>query len=165
MEQEKTNLGILILAVIITAIVVGTGVYYFLNKSNEPNKPVYENKNEVETTTANTYQTSQKSLIDYYETRVDRETLGENDNFLMKTPDELGFKEIAKIKIECPENPDGPCGGNLLILSQKSLHSGIQEFYFAQAGGAGYTYYGPFFDDLERLVEESKSIESLTEIY
>ncbi len=118
---------------------------------------------EVETTEVETTEVSQKSFVEYYETRFDSETLGEDNSFLMKTPEELGFKEIAKTKIACPENPDGPCGGDLLILSKESLHSGDQEFYLEQAGGAGYTYFGPFTDDLERIVAESKLIEELKE--
>lgn len=166
MGQGKSNVGEVILAVIITAVLVGGGVYYFLKSTTETEPPVVvESTDEVETPVVETTPAPQKSLVKYYETRVDVETLGENNSFLMKTPDELGFKEIAKVKITCPENADGPCGGDLLILSQESLHSGNQEFYFAQAGGAGYTYYGPFSDDLERLVEESKTFDSLKEVY
>ena len=166
MKQGKSNVGAVVLAVIITAVVVGGGVYYFQKSTTtETKQPVVESTVEIETPIVETTQALQKSLVEYYETRVDSETLGENNAFLMKSPEELGFKEIAKVKIACPENADGPCGGDLLILSQEPLHSGDQEFYFAQAGGAGYTYYGPFSDDLERLVEESKTIDSLKEVY
>ena len=165
MEQGKSNVGAVVLAVIITAVVVGVGIYYFQQNTSKTEQPVVESTNEVETPVAVTTPAPQKSLVKYYETRVDSETLGEKNGFLMKTPEELGFKEIAKVKIACPENADGPCGGDLLILSQESLHSGDQKFYFAQEGGAGYTYYGPFSDDLKRLVEESKTIDSLKEVY
>ncbi|PIR55108.1 hypothetical protein COU74_02915 [Candidatus Peregrinibacteria bacterium CG10_big_fil_rev_8_21_14_0_10_36_19] len=166
MEQGKSNIGTVVLAVIITAVLVGGGVYYYFQSTTETEQPVaVESIDEVETPIIKTTPAPQKSLVEYYETRVDAETLGESNSFLMKTPDELGLKEIAKVKIACPENADGPCGGDLLILSQESLHSGNQEFYFAQAGGAGYTYYGPFSDDLKRLVEESKTIDLLKEVY
>lgn len=165
MNQENSNVRGVVLAVIITAVVAGGGVYYFQKSTTEPEQFTVETTSEAEKTVVETAPAPEKSLVEYYETRVNFSTLGENNSFLMKTPEELGFKEIAKVKIACPENADGPCGGDLLILSQESLHSGNQEFYFGHAGGAGYTYYGPFLDDLERLVEESKTIESLKEIY
>ncbi len=105
--------------------------------------------------------TSEKSFTEYYETRFEHETLGANNEFLMKTPEELGFNELKSVKVTCPEEMDGPCGGDLLILSKEALKPGEQEFYFAQAGGAGYTYYGPFTDDLNRIIEESKTIDAL----
>ncbi len=165
MEQEKSNVWAVVLAVIITAVVVGGGVYYFQQNTSKTKQPVVESTNEVEPSVAVTTPAPQKSLVEYYETRVDSQTLGENKSFLMKDPDELGFKEIATVKVACPEDADGPCGFDLLIISKESLHSGRQEFYLAQAGGAGYTYYGPFSDDLKRLVEESKTIDSLKEVY
>jgi len=110
-----------------------------------------------------TTQAKQKSLVEYYKTMGQYFTLGVNKSFVQKDPEELGFKEIIKVKIACPANPDGPCGGYLLILSKESLHSGTQEFYLSRAGGAGYSYFGPFTDDLERLVEESKTIDALEE--
>lgn len=120
-------------------------------------------KIEPEAPVAITTPASQKSLVEYYEEMGEYFTLGENKSFLQKTPEELGFKEMSKVKIACPPNPDGPCGGNLLIIAKESLRPGTQEFYFAIAGGAGYSYYGPFTDNLERLVDESKIIDALKE--
>jgi len=149
MEQGKSNVGTVVLAVIITAVVVGVGVYYFQKNTTETVQPA------IETTPA-----PQKSLVEYYETRDQH-----LDGSMMKAPEELGFKELATVRVACPEDADGPCGFDLLILSKESLHSGQQEFYLAQAGGAGYSYYGPFTDDLERIVDESEKIESLKEVY
>ncbi len=146
MEQKKFNVGVLVILVIIVTLIIG-GVFYF--------------QNGIKTKPSINTSISQKSLIEYYKTRVNYETLGTNNSFLMKAPDELGLNEIASIKIACPENADGPCGGELLILSPELLHAGNQEFYLAQEGGAGYTYYGPFLDNLEKLVIESKVIDSL----
>jgi hypothetical protein len=158
MEQGKSNAGAVVLAIIITAVVAGGGAYYFQKSITE--KPAAESANEMETPVAKTTPVPQKSLAGYYKTR--NQYL---DSSMMKTPEESGFKELATVKIACPEDADGPCGFDLLILSKESLRSGEQEFYLAQAGGAGYSYYGPFTDDLERIVDESQTIESLKEIY
>jgi len=159
MEQEKSNVGSVVLAIVITAIVVGGGVYYFQQNTTKTDQPTAKTT-EVTTPKVVTTPAPQKSLIEYYKTR---------DQFLnsgmMKNPEALGFKEVGKAKVACPENADGPCGFDLLILSKDTLHSGNQEFYLAQAGGAGYSYYGPFSDDLQRIVNESKTIESLKESY
>lgn len=146
MEQKQFNVGIIVILVIIVVIIIG-GIFYF--------------QNNTKTTKPTDTSISQKSLVEYYETRINYETLGINNAFLMKAPDELGLNEITSIKIACPENADGPCGGELLILSPELLHAGNQEFYLAQEGGAGYTYYGPFLDNLENLVIESQVIDSL----
>jgi len=159
MEQGKSNVGAVVLAIIITAVVVGGGVYYFQQKPTETNQPTVETP-KVETPKTVTTPAPQKSLVAYYETRDQF-----LNNSMRKKPEELGFKEVAKVKVACPENADGPCGFDLLILSKESVSSGVQEFYLAQEGGAGYSYYGPFSDDLKRIVDESKTIESLKEVY
>lgn len=159
MEQGKSSLGAVVLAIIITAVVVGGGVYYFQQKTTETNQPTVETT-KVETPKTITTPAPQKSLVAYYETRYQF-----LNNSMRKNPEELGFKEVAKVKVACPKNADGPCGFDLLILSKESVNSGIQEFYLAQAGGAGYSYYGPFSDDLKRIVDESKTIESLKEVF
>lgn len=159
MEQGKSNVGTVVLAIVITAVVVGSGVYYFQQNTAKIDQPTVK-KTDVTTPKVATTPAPKKSLVEYYKTR---------DQFLnggmMKNPEILGFKEVAKVKIVCPENADGPCGGDLFILSKDALHSGSQEFYLAQAGGAGYSYYGPFSDDLQRIVNESKTIDSLKESY
>ena len=107
------------------------------------------------TDTASALSASTKSLFEYYKTRYDF-----YEALMTKDPNERGFMELAKVKVECPKNADGPCGYDLLIVSKEALHSGNQEFYLAQAGGAGYSYFGPFTDNLESLVNESKTIGS-----
>jgi len=138
MEQTKSNTVSVVLAIIITAVVVGGGVYYFQRNTTAP----------------------QTTVEEYFETR---------DQFLnsemTKDPDALGFKELANLAVTCPDSLGTPCGGNLLILSKDSLHSGNQEFYLAFTMGTGYLYYGPFTDDLQRIVDESKAIKSLERSY
>lgn len=134
MEKAKSNVGAIVLAIIITAVVVGGGVYYSQRSTNAP----------------------QATLQEYFATR---------DQFInsemTQDPDALGFEELANIAVTCPDSAGTPCGGNLLILSKDPIHSGNQEFYLAFTMGTGYTYFGPFTDDLQRIVDESKSIQSL----
>ena len=105
---------------------------------------------------------SHKSLVEYYEMMSSSTTPLVKD-FVEKTPEQIGLKEIFKVKVACPPNPDGPCGSDLVIFSKEDLHPGNQEFYLASAGGAGYTYFGPFNDDLTRLMHEASLIDSLKE--
>lgn len=140
MEQAKSNVGSVVLAIVITAVVMGGGAYYFQKSTTTPQAT-------VETST---------SLKEYFATR---------DQFLnsemTKDPEVLGFKELANVAVTCPDSLGTPCGGNLLILSKDSIHSGNQEFYLAFTMGTGYKYYGPFTDDLQKIVDESKTIKSL----
>jgi len=161
-ECCKTKTCPVFLAIIITAVVVGGGAYYFLGMQDDD--PVVETTPQVETPDVETPEVvavpeSEKSLSEYFETRM--ENASTDADFLMKSPEELEFNELAVVEIECPEDADGPCGGDLLILSKEPLTSGDQEFYFAHEGGAGYTYYGPFTDDLEAIVAESTTIDAL----
>jgi hypothetical protein len=127
----------IVLAIIITAVLVGGGMYYFNGVTKMST-------------------TETKTFMDYYTGRDQF-----LNNSMSKTPAELGLKEIAKIEIACPEDADGPCGGSLEVVSASVLGMGNQEFYLAEEGGAGYSYYGPFMDDLQRIVSESQSIKSL----
>lgn len=98
-----------------------------------------------------------KSLVDYYKMKDQFK----NDSMKEK-PNKYGLTEVAKVKTACSINFDGPCGFDLLILSKQAIvEDGIQEFYLAMPGGAYYTYYGPFTDNLKTIVEESVEIESL----
>ncbi len=154
MEQAKSNMGSVVLAIIITAVVVGGGVYYFQKSTPETPQATVENP-AVVTTTA-----TQKSLEEYFATR---------DQFLnsemTKDPDLLGFKELANVVVTCADSLGTPCEGNLLVLSKDSIQSGMQEFYLAFTMGTGYMYYGPFTDDLQEIVDESKTIKSLERSY
>ena len=153
--EQKSSFWPVVTAIIITAVIVGGGMYYF-NKTTKTEEPVVITT-PVETTTPTV---STKTFVDYYTTRDQF-----LDSSMRKTPTELDLKEIAKIEIACPENADGPCGGFLEIVSSSTLGSGNQEFYLAQEGGAGYSYYGPFTDDLNRIVNEAKQSEPLKEVY
>lgn len=111
--------------------------------------------------------TTQKSLKEYFATRnqflnseMPKESSGDNVG-MDKNPEALGFKELAQIEVTCPDSAGTPCGGDLLILSKDPIRSGNQEFYLAFTMGFGYEYYGPFTDDLQRIVNESKTIDSL----
>lgn len=142
MEKGKSGFWVIVLIVVIVVIVIGGALYYF------------QNINEAGVVNV------QKSLVEYYKIR---------DQFLnsdmIDSPETLGWQEIATVAVDCPVNADGPCGFDLLILSLEPLNEGQQEFYLAQAGGVRYSYYGPFFDDLTRLVNEANTIGSLKESY
>jgi hypothetical protein len=127
----------IVLVVIITAVLVGGGMYYFNGVTKMST-------------------TETKTFMEYY---TERDQF--LNNSMSKAPAELGLKEIVKVEIACPEDADGPCGGFLEIVSASILGSGNQEFYLAEEGGAGYSYYGPFTDDLQRIVSESQAIKSL----
>ncbi len=143
MKEAKSNVESVVIAIIIAVVVLGGGAYYFQKNASAPQVT-------VETPA------TQKSLEEYFATR---------DQFLnsemTKDPSELGFKELANVAVTCPDSLGTPCAGNLLVLSKDSIQSGNQEFYLAFTMGTGYKYYGPFTDDLQKIVDESKSIKSL----
>lgn len=112
------------------------------------------------TPTAETPTTKQKSLEEYFATRDQFQ-----NSEMVKDPDELGFKKLANVAVTCPDSLGTPCAGNLFILSKNSLTSGTQEFYLGFTMGTGYSYYGPFTDDLKRIVDESNAIKSLERSY
>ncbi|MBT3864818.1 hypothetical protein HOE67_00550 [Candidatus Peregrinibacteria bacterium] len=122
-----------IITIMTTAIIVaGGGYYYFEYEADVEEKP-------TETT-----------LEQYIETK---------DEFLNSSmrgdPADLGLGQISAIETECPEDADGPCGADILILSAEEFGPDVQEFYLAEEGGAGYSYYGPFTDDLSELIENA----------
>jgi len=158
-ETEKSNLGTIIVTIIITALIVGVGVYYLKPEATQTTQVEEDDALETETQISET--TPETTLLEYYKTRRDSE-IGYNE--MHEDPEELGLQEVARVEVACPENADGPCGFDLIILSKDSLHSGSQEFYLSEEGGAGYTYYGPFTDNLERIIEEANTIKSLNEI-
>jgi hypothetical protein len=150
-----------------------TGCNWFQSTAPAEEQPTVTetptNTNVVET------QDNQKSLVDYYENRI--QFRANKDHFVsmgmmdaselqIPAPKDLGLQEVGQIEIACPvAEPDGICGGTLLILSKEPVKSGNQEFYLSIPGGAGYDYYGPYVDDLQRLVNESKTLGSITETY
>lgn len=77
-----------------------------------------------------------------------------------KTPEELGYNILNKINVGCKSNENDPCGHYIFIISKTEIQSENQEFYLAQDSGhyygEGYAYYGPFYDNLERILNESK---------
>lgn len=106
---------------------------------------------------------SKKSLVNYYLNRAGflNEKMPKDNSGINKEPKALGFKELATIPVTCPDSAGTPCEGNLLILAKDSPHAGTQEFYLGFTMGTGYLYYGPFTDDLQRIVSESKTIKSI----
>lgn len=152
MEKKSNSMGPVIIAVIVTAVVVGGGMYYFQKNALRGEQGSVKNL-EVNVPT------SDKSLVEYYKSRQD------SSSSLKGKPSALGFQEVGKVKIACPKDADGPCGGDLLIVSKSAVQSGSQEFYLAQEGGAGYDYFGPFNDNLTRLVNESKTTDSILESF
>ncbi|HBU28073.1 TPA: hypothetical protein DEB00_03090 [Candidatus Uhrbacteria bacterium] len=100
---------------------------------------------------------TQKSLEGYF---VERKAFERSD--MTKNPNEYGFKELANVPVTCPDSMGTPCAGNLLVLS---LDYGAQEFYLGFTMGTGYTYYGPFTDDLQKIVDQAKATESLERTY
>ena len=148
-------IGVLAAVGIIVAAVAAAVVFYFVPTSVQTTENAAPQV--IETSVP---ATAEKSFVEYYQTKDQYF----NKGMVMKKPEELGLKEIAKVTVACPfENPDGPCGYDLLIFSKEAPHAGTQEFYLGSVGGAGYGYWGPFTDDLTRLVEESKAIDSLKE--
>ena len=155
----------------VTALFVCGAVYYYIQYPHPSTlDPRREEKQEkmqaVPVTTAPAKQekvapptVSSESLLQYYVKRLDfiNNTLTSSH----KDPESLGFKKLATFEIACPPDYDGPCGGEMLLISKESVKSGNQQFYFAQAGGASYDYFGPFTGDLKRLVAESKTINTL----
>lgn len=99
-----------------------------------------------------------KSLGEYFATR---EQFQNNGTTL--SPFKLGFREFANIAVTCPDSLGTPCGGELFIVSKDPIiHSGNQEFYLVfSMMGSDYQYYGPFTDDLQRIVNESNTTKSL----
>lgn len=106
---------------------------------------------------------AQTTFIKYFTTREKflNEKMLKDSKGINKEPKALGFKEFATISVTCPDSAGTPCEGNLLILAKDSPHSGTQEFYLGFTMGTGYQYYGPFTDDLQRIISESKTIKSL----
>ena len=188
-NKPHTPIYIWIILVILLFSVAGSGTLYFLQSmsTKETTKSMQtqiaslkndvvkleQEKVELNTSLQQAEKTvqdnlditnSHKSLVGYYELLSSSTTPIVKD-FVEKTPEEIGLKEVATIKTSCPPNPDGPCGFGLIILSKNVIQSGNQEFYLATPGGAGYTYYGPFTDDLQRLTHETTLINSLQENY
>jgi hypothetical protein len=159
MEQGRSNMGAIVLAIIITAVIVSGAYYLYIT----PIATVEGPKTAIETPAVATTLSTQKSLVEYFATREQFINSGmpKDNKGMNKEPEVLGFKELATIEVICPDSAGTPCSGGLLILSKDLLHSGNQEFYLAFTMGTGYVYYGPFTDDLQRIVNESKSIDSL----
>ena len=101
--------------------------------------------------------TTEQSFVEYFDTREQFV----NSEMPKDSPEVLGLIELAVIEVTCSDSAGTPCEGNLLILSEDPIHSGEQEFYMAFTMGTGYVYYGPFLDDLQRILNESESIDSL----
>jgi len=137
MEQKKSNYGNLAIFIVITASVIALGMYYLQKPPSV--MPV-----------------TQKTLSEYYSSRNQFV-----DNSMKQNPEGLGFKEIARVTVACPKNLDKPCATDRLILAMDELHSGDQDFYLAQEGTAGYSYYGPFTDNLKHIIDESNTIAPL----
>lgn len=150
MEQYKTNVGSVVLAIIITVVVAGSGVYYFQKSTAETAYTI------VETPIAVTSQAPQKSLEEYFATREGKFL----NSGIGKSPSAMGWEELTNVAVSCPDILGTPCNGRLLIVSKDSLHLDNQ-FYLALTLGYGYKYYGPFTDDIRRLINESKAITSL----
>lgn len=70
-----------------------------------------------------------------------------------------GLKEIARITVPCIENVIyTKCGFDIVIYAKEALHSGNQDYYFARETDDGY--FGPFNNDLEKLINEAKAVTS-----
>lgn len=78
-----------------------------------------------------------------------------------------GFKELFVSKgVVAPctgGDGDGPCGFDAHIyagadtdLSATAVVT-LRAFYIGVEGGAGWDYYGPFLDDVKRIVDDAKN--------
>lgn len=68
---------------------------------------------------------------------------------------------IVTIPEPCPEDADGPCGFDLYIVTDENWEtagSKIQTFYFEEQSATIPLYYGPFEDDLSRIIKEIKEL-------
>lgn len=99
---------------------------------------------------------SKKSLLEYYERRDAWSDQKKTRNFSNRAPKEAGLNEVSRTKVVCPEDAQGACGGDLILVTEEYLHAGEQEFFFVLPGERRYDYYGPFTDNLEAIAQESK---------
>lgn len=76
--------------------------------------------------------------------------LGRGDVILIDT--------IPDVITPCPKEPDGPCGFDLKIVATDEVNENgdPQTFYFVEQGEAGDQYFGPFKDNLSRIIKEGK---------
>lgn len=174
MKTKKLSAMPMFFVMGVTALFVCSAVYYYIQSPHtstlDPRREEkQEQKQQVQTVPVSSAPTkenkvvippvSSESLVQYYNKRMEFTNTTLNSSH--KTPESLGFRKLATFEIACPKDSDGPCGGEMLLISKETVKSGNQQFYFAQAGGASYEYFGPFTGDLKRLVAESKSINTL----
>lgn len=136
MVNEKAR-NTALMAVIVIAIGVA-GIWWFGFARDLPVQPTPEQQAEL------------SSLQDYIDVRFDHT----NSDYLY-SPEQEGFNQIAEFPMECPGIPDGPCGLPISIVTAEPVKEGKQEFYLVEAGGALYTYFGPFMGDLGGLITDA----------
>ncbi len=147
-NNKKSTKNFLVILIIITASLI----FYSCSKNPSTNtqKPV-DNEQKEQIPPPGT------SFGEYYKTS----SLYFNE-LASESPKELGFKIITKINVGCHLNEDTPCGHYIFIISKDDLQPENQEFYLAQDKGHyygdGYAYFGPFYDNIERIVNESKEV-------
>lgn len=88
--------------------------------------------------------------------------MAKDSSGMNQDPKTLGFNVLASVQVTCPDSAATPCGGDVSVLSKNPVNSGNQEFYLVFTMGTGYTYYGPFTDDLQRIVTEAKATKFLS---
>ena len=61
----------------------------------------------------------------------------------------------------CQEGADGPCGFDLYVYAPKNWSVNEQDntFYLVENAATGRKFYGPFYDDIERIIDELKAIQ------
>lgn len=74
------------------------------------------------------------------------------------------YSVIATVQIDdCEVDADGPCGGELSLYAPANwaATTADQIFYLAHPGGAGLDWFGPYKDDLQRIVAEAQFVKKI----
>jgi len=99
--------------------------------------------------------TEKVSFIDY---AMDRKA------HAILNPPTSTFVSISTVQIEdCEIDTDGPCGGELMIYAPANwaTTTADQIFYLAHPGGAEKDWFGPYKDNLQRIVTESQFVKKI----
>ena len=91
-----------------------------------------------------------KSFQTYFENR---------EKFRIGLPDlKNRILTVKNIIDPCPPEPEGPCGFDLYITADENWEEKgeeLQEFYLEDQSATERIFYGPFEDNLMRIVEEA----------
>jgi len=171
-----------LLSILITAIITGSGVYFWQNQkvSNVTTEALTE-------ATKITSEIEKKQEQGVKELQVNSEIKPEPKSQIQESKErEVHFSEyidtrgehkatnipvnleviqtINNVTIRCSKNPDGACGLPIGILANANweLKNTDQTFYLMEETQNGPIYFGPFKDNVKRIIEEGKYIEAIS---